>query len=67
MCGDLGCAMGWVMGFENGARKGEGFGSERIVLVGHSAGGGLVQDFLSRGMGKVGGLVILAGFPCFGG
>ncbi|KAL2072055.1 hypothetical protein VTL71DRAFT_11398 [Oculimacula yallundae] len=41
--------------------------AEDIVLVGHSAGGGLVQDLLSQGMGKVGGLVIMAGFPNFGG
>ena len=40
---------------------------EDLVLVGHSAGGGLVQWFLSQGMGRVGGLVILAGFPNFGG
>jgi alpha-beta hydrolase superfamily lysophospholipase len=40
---------------------------EELVLVGHSAGGGLAQQFLSERMGKVGGLVVLAGFPNFGG
>ncbi|CZS95248.1 uncharacterized protein RAG0_04984 [Rhynchosporium agropyri] len=40
---------------------------DEIVLVGHSAGGGMIQDLLSQGMGKVGGLVIMAGFPNFGG
>jgi pimeloyl-ACP methyl ester carboxylesterase len=49
---------------EKGGRE---IGDEALVLVGHSAGGGLVQWFLSQGMGSVGGLVILAGFPNFGG
>lgn len=48
-------------------RRGEEMDDEDLVLVGHSAGAGFVQRFLSRGMGHVGGAVILAGFPNFGG
>jgi pimeloyl-ACP methyl ester carboxylesterase len=66
MAEDLGAAVAWVSGFESGRRGGE-FAGEDLVLIGHSAGGGLVQYFLSQGLGKVGGLVVLAGFPCFGG
>ena len=63
---DLGYAFTWVQAFESAKREGE-FGERDLVLVGHSAGGGLSQYFLSRGMGVVGGLVIMAGFPSFGG
>ncbi|KAH7370090.1 Alpha/Beta hydrolase protein [Rhexocercosporidium sp. MPI-PUGE-AT-0058] len=41
--------------------------AEDIVLVGHSAGGGLIQYLLGEGMGTVGACVIMAGFPNFGG
>ncbi|KAG9124388.1 Structural maintenance of chromosomes protein 2, partial [Ceratobasidium sp. 392] len=39
-----------------------------ISLVGHSAGGGLSQHLIDSGKGgSVGKLVIIAGFPCYGG
>ncbi|KAG4435379.1 hypothetical protein IFR05_009122 [Cadophora sp. M221] len=41
--------------------------TDDVVLVGHSAGGGLIQCLLSEGMGKVCGCVVMAGFPSFGG
>ncbi|KAH8592069.1 Alpha/Beta hydrolase protein [Bisporella sp. PMI_857] len=66
MARDLGSAVEWVKAFEfvwRGRRLEDG----DLVLVGHSAGGGLVQYFLDRGKYTVGGLVIVAGFPCFGG
>ncbi|RDL37681.1 Uncharacterized protein BP5553_05114 [Venustampulla echinocandica] len=63
---DLGHALTWVSGVETGLRGGN-FSSEDLVLIGHSAGGGLSQYFLSQGMGEVGALVICAGFPNFGG
>ncbi|KAK0106284.1 hypothetical protein ONS96_003924 [Cadophora gregata f. sp. sojae] len=50
--------------------NGEGEGEEEeenLVLVGHSAGGGLTQFVLSEGLVRVGGYVCLAGFPGFGG
>ena len=40
---------------------------ESLVLVGHSAGGGLTQFALSEGLVRVGGYVCMAGFPGFGG
>ncbi|PVH76454.1 alpha/beta-hydrolase [Cadophora sp. DSE1049] len=40
---------------------------EDVVLVGHSAGGGLTQFAFSEGLIRVGGYVCLAGFPGFGG
>ena len=40
---------------------------EDLVLIRHLAGGGLSQYFLSQRLGKVGGVVILAGFLNFGG
>lgn len=40
---------------------------ENLVLVGHSAGGGLTQFALSQGLVRVGGYVCMAGFPGFGG
>lgn len=65
---DLGAAVGFVSGIETGLRAGDGgFEREDLVLLGHSAGGGLSQYFLGRGLGQVGALCILAGFPCFGG
>lgn len=62
---DLGYAFTWVQAFES-AKRGH-FDPMNLVLVGHSAGGGLSQYFLSRNMGTVGGLVIMAGFPSLGG
>lgn len=39
-----------------------------ISLVGHSAGGGLIQHLMDSGKGTgVGKLAIIAGFPCYGG
>ncbi|KAG8683354.1 hypothetical protein FRC09_016134 [Ceratobasidium sp. 395] len=39
-----------------------------MALVGHSAGGGLSQHLVDSGKGSgVGKLVIIAGFPCYGG
>lgn len=66
---DLAAVVGFVSGVESGIRMSEGelFKEEDLVLLGHSAGGGLMQYFLGKGMGKAGGLVIIAGFPCFGG
>lgn len=63
---DLGYAFTFVTGLENGKRDGK-FNAEDLVLIGHSAGGGLSQYFLSQKLGQVGGFVIIAGFPCFGG
>jgi pimeloyl-ACP methyl ester carboxylesterase len=56
----------WVKEFENGKRK-EGFEDEDLIVVGHSAGGGLVQGSLGRGEVRVGGLVLVAAFPFTGG
>jgi pimeloyl-ACP methyl ester carboxylesterase len=66
---DMAAAIGFVSGVESGIRFKDGamFEAEDLVLLGHSAGGGLVQYFLGQGMGKAGGLVVIAGFPCFGG
>lgn len=64
MAWDLSCALLWVDGFEAGRRE---FARENLVLIGHSAGGGLVQYYLSENLGRAGGLVVLAGMPCFGG
>lgn len=66
MAQDLSWGVEFIRWLEKEIRGGE-MDKEDLVLVGHSAGGGLVQYFLSQGMGKVGGLVILAGFPNFGG
>lgn len=66
MAEDLGHAVTWVEGFES-ARRGRVFSEEDVVLIGHSAGGGLSQYFLSQNRGMVGGLVVVAGFPNFGG
>lgn len=63
---DLGYGFTYISAFEAAKREGI-FGSEDLVLVGHSAGGGLSQYFLSRGLGEVGGLVVMAPFPFFGG
>jgi predicted alpha/beta hydrolase family esterase len=62
---DLGYAFTWVQAFETAKRH--VFDERDLVLVGHSAGGGLSQYFLSWNMGTVGGLVIMAGFPSWGG
>jgi len=66
LCQDIGYAINWIEGFESAKREAV-FQPEDLVLVGHSAGGGLVQSFLSEGLGTVGALVIIAGIPCFGG
>lgn len=66
MAQDLGHALNWVQGFEAGQQGGR-VDPKDIVLIGHSAGGGLSQYFLSRGLGQVGGLVLMAAFPNFGG
>ena len=58
---DLGYAFSWIEGFETARRDGPLTGDD-IVLIGHSAGGGLVQYFLSRCLGVVGGLVTIATF-----
>jgi pimeloyl-ACP methyl ester carboxylesterase len=68
MVEDLGYAFTWVAGFESARRLGEnGLREEDVVLIGHSAGGGLSQYFLSSNRATVGALVIVAGIPCFGG
>lgn len=64
---DLMAALGFVRGLEAGRREAGVCKEEDVVLLGHSAGGGLSQYFLGRGGAKVGGLVIMGGFPCFGG
>jgi pimeloyl-ACP methyl ester carboxylesterase len=66
MAQDLKSGVEFVKSLEGDTRGGE-MDDENLVLIGHSAGGGLVQWFLSQGMGRVGGLVTLAGFPNFGG
>lgn len=45
----------------------ESWGERDLVLVGHSAGGGVSQYLLSEMGVRVGGLVLLASFPNFGG
>jgi pimeloyl-ACP methyl ester carboxylesterase len=66
MAQDFKSGVEFVKGLEK-QKRGRKTRDEELILVGHSAGGGLVQQYLSGGMGKVGGLVILAGFPNFGG
>lgn len=41
-------------------------GGQRVVLVGHSAGGGLSQLILTKGLAKVQGLALVAAIPNFG-
>jgi pimeloyl-ACP methyl ester carboxylesterase len=41
-------------------------GGKRVVLVGHSSGGGLSQLILTRGLAKVQGLALVAAIPNFG-
>ncbi|KAG5642736.1 hypothetical protein DXG03_002250 [Asterophora parasitica] len=65
MAHDLSYALNFVQGFEAGLRG--GVNPEDIVLIGHSAGGGLSQYFLSQNLGQVGGLVLMASLPNFGG
>lgn len=64
---DTVAAIGFVSGVETGIRGEKGFEREDVVLLGHSAGGGLSQYLLGRGLAQVGALVVMAGFPCFGG
>ncbi|KAF5378583.1 hypothetical protein D9615_007102 [Tricholomella constricta] len=66
MARDLGYILNFVQGFEAGQRDGD-VDPENVVLIGHSAGGGLSQYFLSQGLGQVGGLVLMASFTNFGG
>jgi alpha-beta hydrolase superfamily lysophospholipase len=66
MAQDLKAGIEFAIELEAEKRGGE-MQEEDMVLVGHSAGGGLAQWFLSEGMAKVGSLVILAGFPNSGG
>jgi alpha-beta hydrolase superfamily lysophospholipase len=61
----LGTAIDYARNCES-VRRGGDMRSEDLVLVGHSAGGGISQLYLSRSMGQVGGLVLLASFPNFG-
>jgi pimeloyl-ACP methyl ester carboxylesterase len=63
---DLGYAFSWVEGFQAAKRDGP-VSRDDIVLIGHPTREGLSQYFLSRGLGTVGGLVIMAAFPPFGG
>ncbi|KAG6856621.1 hypothetical protein H0H87_002371 [Tephrocybe sp. NHM501043] len=63
---DLVYILNCVQGFEAGYR-GARIDPEDIILVGHSAGGGLAQYILSRNQAQVGGLVLMASFPNFGG
>ena len=62
---DLAKGVEWVKKKEARERE-DGFGEEDLILVGHSAGGGMVQDYLGRG-GRVGGLVLVAAIPFSGG
>jgi pimeloyl-ACP methyl ester carboxylesterase len=66
MAQDLKAGVEFVRGLDK-EKRGREMREEDLVLVGHSAGGGLAQVFLSEEMGRVGGLVILAGFPNSGG
>ncbi|EON60926.1 hypothetical protein W97_00136 [Coniosporium apollinis CBS 100218] len=57
-----------VAGIEFAERRERETGAEdgRVVLVGHSSGGGLSQDVLSRGRVRVRGLVLAAAVPGYG-
>lgn len=57
-----------VAGIEFAERREREMGAEdgRVVLVGHSSGGGLSQDALSRGRVRVRGLVLAAAVPGYG-
>lgn len=66
MARDLGYVLNTVQGYEAGQRQGY-IDPEDAVLVGHSAGGGLSQYFLSQSLAQVGGLVLMGAFPNFGG
>lgn len=47
--------------------KKEDWSEQDLVVIGHSAGGGVSQYLLSEMGIKVGGLILLASFPNFGG
>jgi len=65
---DITSAIAFIGGYEYGKRTANApFRSEDLVLVGHSAGGGLCQYFMSKGLGDVGALVLIAAIPAFGG
>ncbi|ORY18294.1 Alpha/Beta hydrolase protein [Clohesyomyces aquaticus] len=69
MAGDLVEGVRFVERCERKRRgvDGNGEGGEgKIVLIGHSAGAGLSQYVLSRGLVQVHGFVICAGVPAFG-
>ncbi|KAF9457200.1 Alpha/Beta hydrolase protein [Collybia nuda] len=66
MARDLGYVLNWVQGYEAGQRQNH-LDLEDIVLVGHSAGGGLAQYLLSQDLAQVGGLSLMGAFPSFGG
>lgn len=66
LASDLQFAFTWVEAYEAAKRDGN-FEQRDLVLVGHSSGGGLAQYFVGKGMGKVGGLVVFAGIPSYGG
>lgn len=65
MAQDLATALEYVQHFESETR-GVKMKDEDLVLVGHSSGGGISQLYLSRNMGQVGALVLLASAPNFG-
>jgi len=65
---DITSAIAFIGGYEYGKRASNTpFRPEDLVLVGHSAGGGLCQYFISKGLGNVGALVLIAAIPAFGG
>ncbi|KAH8657215.1 Alpha/Beta hydrolase protein [Tricladium varicosporioides] len=66
LASDLQFAFTWVEAYEAAKRDGN-FEEKDLVLVGHSSGGGLAQYFVGKGLGKVGGLVVFAGIPSYGG
>jgi hypothetical protein len=55
------------VGLGDGEEEGKGDVDGDVVPIERSAGGGLLQNSLSRGVGKDGGLVVLAGFRVLGG
>lgn len=70
MAEDLSYAFTWIEAYEAGMRAlhlSGGTSNTELVLVGHSAGGGVAQYFLGKNMGTVSGLVIMASFPSWGG
>jgi pimeloyl-ACP methyl ester carboxylesterase len=64
IAGDLVCGIQEVERLEQERRRADE--KLRIVLIAHSAGAGLGQYVLSRGIVSVSGFCILAGVPGFG-